>query len=245
MANEPTIVISRDGQQFGPYSLSQVNGYLVSGHLKADDLAWDARRSAWIPLHRYPGAIVTQPPPPSRPSGYRPAAPTVTRARYAAGESYMGCFGTIAHALSCGLLIFIAVWLFFGGCLALAAHLPHPTMSDAQMANLMRNGALITCFMAILVAGFFTILIGIGSLYQASHGGRNFGILTVMWLFWFFLFWLVFGILIGISIFATHPSPSPNLGDILIIRFFAFALAFLTATWGTMSGWLPGTRHRD
>ena len=34
------ILISRDGQQFGPYSLDDVNAYLASGQLSGDDMAW-------------------------------------------------------------------------------------------------------------------------------------------------------------------------------------------------------------
>ncbi|MCE0498829.1 MAG: DUF4339 domain-containing protein [Methylacidiphilales bacterium] len=59
-----SITISRDGQQYGPYTLEQVNGYLVTGNLVPSDLAWNAQTSVWVPLASLPGIQFTAPPPP-------------------------------------------------------------------------------------------------------------------------------------------------------------------------------------
>ncbi len=55
------IYISRDGQQFGPYSLEQAKQYLREGNLKQTDLACHDGQN-WIPLPKVPG--ITQEPTP-------------------------------------------------------------------------------------------------------------------------------------------------------------------------------------
>jgi hypothetical protein len=56
------IMISRDGQQFGPYSLQEARGYFLSGNIVPTDLAWDAQASIWIPIAEIPGITTTAPP---------------------------------------------------------------------------------------------------------------------------------------------------------------------------------------
>jgi len=58
------ITISRDGQQYGPYTLKQANDYLIAGNLLPADLAWDVQKSTWIPLAQIPGINFVAPPPP-------------------------------------------------------------------------------------------------------------------------------------------------------------------------------------
>ncbi|RYG59736.1 DUF4339 domain-containing protein, partial [bacterium] len=41
------IHITRNGQSFGPYSLDEVNAYLISGHLNGSDLAWHEGAAGW------------------------------------------------------------------------------------------------------------------------------------------------------------------------------------------------------
>jgi hypothetical protein len=62
------ISIARNNQSFGPYDLEEVNSYLLSGHLKKDDLAWHDGLPQWVPLHQIAGVRLpefrTPPPPP-------------------------------------------------------------------------------------------------------------------------------------------------------------------------------------
>ena len=64
------ITISRDGQQFGPYTLEQVNTYLQAGNLLPTDLAWNPETSAWLAVSTFPGVQLdgplAPPPPPLR-----------------------------------------------------------------------------------------------------------------------------------------------------------------------------------
>lgn len=57
------IYISRDGQQLGPYSPSDVKQYLKDGSLKRDDLAWCEGCAEWMPLVKIPGLSISSPPP--------------------------------------------------------------------------------------------------------------------------------------------------------------------------------------
>jgi hypothetical protein len=59
------ITISRDGQQYGPYTLDQANTYLLAGNLLPGDLAWDTQKSAWVPLTQIAGIKFSAPPPPA------------------------------------------------------------------------------------------------------------------------------------------------------------------------------------
>jgi hypothetical protein len=66
------VTISRNGQQFGPYTMDQVRSYLQAGNLVASDLAYDQRSQAWVPLSQFlgvlglPGIPAPPPPPPGR-----------------------------------------------------------------------------------------------------------------------------------------------------------------------------------
>jgi hypothetical protein len=57
------ITVTRNGQQFGPYTLEQTNAYLVSGQLSHADLALQEGASQWTPLSTILG-IAAPPPPP-------------------------------------------------------------------------------------------------------------------------------------------------------------------------------------
>ena len=56
------IHILRDGQQFGPYSLEEINAFLADGSLLPSDQAWYEGAPEWIPLTEVPGvALLSQP----------------------------------------------------------------------------------------------------------------------------------------------------------------------------------------
>jgi len=51
------ITIRSGDQNFGPYSLEQVNSMLTAGRLSGDDLAWLEGSPEWQPLHSIPGVL--------------------------------------------------------------------------------------------------------------------------------------------------------------------------------------------
>jgi len=55
------IHISRDGEQFGPYSSEQVQEYLAAGQLLPTDLAWYEGASDWVPVTAVAGGVAAMP----------------------------------------------------------------------------------------------------------------------------------------------------------------------------------------
>lgn len=52
------IHINRDGQDFGPYTLEQVNQYLEEGSIVPTDMAWHDGMPDWMPLPKVQGVII-------------------------------------------------------------------------------------------------------------------------------------------------------------------------------------------
>ncbi len=49
------IHVMRDGQQFGPYTLEDLNAYLAQGSLLPTDQAWWEGAPAWVAMDQVPG----------------------------------------------------------------------------------------------------------------------------------------------------------------------------------------------
>ena len=67
-------MISRAGEQFGPYSEADLRGYIGSGQVLPDDLAWTEGMADWLPVSQiFPAGVKNPvaPPPPAyvKPSG--------------------------------------------------------------------------------------------------------------------------------------------------------------------------------
>jgi len=70
--------LERSGQQFGPYSIEEVNTYLSSGQVLPTDMAWYDGAPGWMPLTQVPGVQVGGPPSaPSVPPPTPDSAPSV------------------------------------------------------------------------------------------------------------------------------------------------------------------------
>lgn len=61
--------ISRQGQQYGPYSLADLQRYVAQGNISPDDLARSEGMEEWKPVSQILGNIPVQPAPPP-PQGY-------------------------------------------------------------------------------------------------------------------------------------------------------------------------------
>jgi hypothetical protein len=72
---ESYIMIFRDGVQYGPYTVAQVNQYLASGELVPTDLAWPGHGDQWLPVTQLPGV------------GHQPVAETVRMPETPAAEA--------------------------------------------------------------------------------------------------------------------------------------------------------------
>jgi hypothetical protein len=65
---EPLIYLSRDGQQFGPYSIADLKSLYGSGRVLPTDFLWSQGFSNWLPAAEVLGiAQAPVPPPPPEP----------------------------------------------------------------------------------------------------------------------------------------------------------------------------------
>ena len=51
------IHVMRDGQQFGPYTIEDINAYLTQGTLLPTDQAWYEGAANWMPITDVPGVV--------------------------------------------------------------------------------------------------------------------------------------------------------------------------------------------
>ena len=66
------IHVSRDGQNFGPYSLAQARQYVQSGQILPTDWAWYEGAQDWAPVSHIPELAAIVPIPPPMPIPIRP-----------------------------------------------------------------------------------------------------------------------------------------------------------------------------
>ena len=52
------IHVMRDGQQFGPYTLEDLNAYLAQGTLLPTDQAWYEGAPDWVAITQVPGVVM-------------------------------------------------------------------------------------------------------------------------------------------------------------------------------------------
>ena len=62
--------VSHQGQQFGPYTVEQINQYLAQGAFDASSHVWDANVNGWVEIWQLPGVIL----PAAQPAAAQPAA---------------------------------------------------------------------------------------------------------------------------------------------------------------------------
>ena len=51
------IHVMRDGQQFGPYTIEDINAYMAQGNLLPTDQAWYEGAANWMPITEVPGVV--------------------------------------------------------------------------------------------------------------------------------------------------------------------------------------------
>lgn len=55
-----TFLVSKDGQQIGPFTLDQVNSQLAGGMLEPTDLCWTEGFEDWYPLNQIEGFVMPE-----------------------------------------------------------------------------------------------------------------------------------------------------------------------------------------
>jgi uncharacterized membrane protein YphA (DoxX/SURF4 family) len=113
--------VKRDGEQYGPYSLAELQRYLAQGNIQPTDLARSEGLEEWIEVRQIVGNIVVQqPPPPAVNYGQAPVCPQP----FAGAASYatvQGGAGPMPPGLHWALVLlfsiatcylFALVWMF-------------------------------------------------------------------------------------------------------------------------------------
>src|SRR5580658_8553219 len=78
------LLIHKDGQQLGPYSLEEARLLVLSGELDANDWAWPDDATEWLPLKDVPGYSPATSKAPAQPAA--PSAPAAGAAGAAAEQ---------------------------------------------------------------------------------------------------------------------------------------------------------------
>ncbi len=52
------IHVNRDGEQFGPYTVEDLNAYLAQGSILPTDQAWYEGAAGWMPMDQVPGVVL-------------------------------------------------------------------------------------------------------------------------------------------------------------------------------------------
>ena len=104
-APPPLFYVSRNGQQFGPYTMPQAQGGVASGHLFPQDLACSAGGSAWQPLFTLmPLPTAGSANDLGQNAGMRMILP-VGRSGWAIAAGYLGLFGLIILPAPLALIV--------------------------------------------------------------------------------------------------------------------------------------------
>jgi hypothetical protein len=105
--------IERNGQQFGPYTLDEVNSHLSSGAILPTDNAWAQGQPGWVPISQFPGITLTGAAPP--PSAPPPVSPIQSEASTPGrGKNKVVLAGIIVGAVALLALIVLAVLMATG-----------------------------------------------------------------------------------------------------------------------------------
>jgi hypothetical protein len=108
------IHVSRDGQQYGAYSLEQVRQLLIDGRLAPDDLGWRKGMAEWAPLGWMPEFAGQGPAAISDPPSYLYGTPSCQYPEDAATiPSYADTFGYVSVDRYADMLKYAGFWRRF------------------------------------------------------------------------------------------------------------------------------------
>jgi GYF domain 2 len=97
--------IKRDLQQYGPYSLAELQRYVASGNIVLADLCRSEALQNWVPVSQVIGTIAVPVPAP-QPTPYAPVVPRISP--YPSPPSLHWGIVLLLSVVTCGL--FSSVW---------------------------------------------------------------------------------------------------------------------------------------
>jgi hypothetical protein len=158
------ITIARGGEQFGPYTLEEVQSYLASGHLAYSDLYWTDGMPEWRPLSEYFQVSPTVMAP--------PLGSFASRISYAKDPSSLTSFLVVMLWVSLGFEIITLL-----GDLAQMSLLNRPFTHEEALANDSRQQMIGIGYMIVfIVTGIFFLK----WIHRANFNCRGFGAQNMM-----------------------------------------------------------------
>lgn len=113
------IHITRNGEQWGPYSINEINEQIAEGSLQPDDFAWHDGLSEWVTVKNIQGVACKRMPPPVPPAFAKansPSAQAAERTIWTGMPSHMQYLALYILGIITSLLligIFILIWIHF------------------------------------------------------------------------------------------------------------------------------------
>jgi MFS family permease len=100
--------ISRNGQMFGPYTLAELQRYVLSGNILPTDLAKNDAMPEWLPVQQVLGTADLGAQPPVYPPAYAPAYAPASNDAFPDPPNLPWALVMLFDILTCGL--FMIVW---------------------------------------------------------------------------------------------------------------------------------------
>ena len=266
MNEQPNIIISRDGAQYGPYTLQQVKDYLAAGNFLPNDFAWDGKHFEWITVTELVAG--TPPPAPVKPLIFTPAEPVAPPVTTPVQERKRGIrlrkgprnvFLLIAMFFIWWYVMYAAAsFLIVFGVATFAG--PNATdlnqADNQQFAENIHLAIGIGCFVAFLLSLGLTVtgkLPGTGRPLMTEddfeeRDDRNPVLLGVMAVIYWIVMAVVLLVVLAIAIMIANgifEFGDPQLVEQACGRFLAPLIFFgplALSIWLTINGYLPGTR---
>ena len=106
--------VSHQGQQFGPYTVEQINEYLAQGVFDASSHVWDANANGWIEILKLPGVVLSAKPisTSTAPENLKEQCPHCGTNSVVKKDGLQGVEEIVA-AVVCGLLCFLPAVIYY------------------------------------------------------------------------------------------------------------------------------------
>ncbi|MEM1223943.1 MAG: DUF4339 domain-containing protein [Verrucomicrobiota bacterium] len=114
--------VSKDGQQWGPYTEEELRSHVSTHSFSRDELAWHEGAKAWKPIHELITLASAAPPPPA------PTVNVVANVTSPRQGRQTGCTG-------CALFVFIIIIIFSIANIAAILHLEDDGDAGSEEAD--------------------------------------------------------------------------------------------------------------
>ena len=136
------IHVTRDGQDFGPYEVEDINGYLKLGTLLPTDMAWHEGLPGWIPLFQIRGVQVPVETQVHAPPSLRQANPALSNGPRLAMAAQTPRTPTVKRNWWIGVIFMLTIGLAVAGYIVFRKTQISLTLSRESAANLAKQAEL-------------------------------------------------------------------------------------------------------